>query len=163
MLSRENLEGGRVGIHLRKQTFSSPSLQLPPPPLPPVIYRMSEEISTTYIHTYIPIEAFKGSSDGHGDGKNAKRAQQKHNFPRWRSEECSRNEWSVLFLVFHWRYSARQIECLFSEKQTETKYPLLVRECSERALTKSKRQIYTIYTYSIYFFFSFRYCYRDIF
>lgn len=94
----------RTGIHLRKQTS-------------PAIYRMSEEIPAAHI----PIEPFKGPpsvdvgagggggaggfcdgerEEGRGDGEaegeveKTKRAQQKHNFPRWRSEECSRNEWS---------------------------------------------------------------------
>lgn len=93
----------RTGIHLRKQTS-------------PAIYRMSEEIPAAHI----PIEPFKGppsvdvgaggsggegwgfrdgervkgGGGGEGEVEKTKRAQQKHNFPRWRSEECSRNEWS---------------------------------------------------------------------
>lgn len=94
-----------TGIHLRKQTSAA-------------IYRMSEKIPAAHI----PIEPFKGppsvwtwgrlveaglARGGRGGGfamargwrrrvrvEKTKRAQQKHNFPRWRSEECSRNEWS---------------------------------------------------------------------
>lgn len=36
----------------------------------------------------------EGGGGGEGEVEKTKRAQQKHNFPRWRSEECSRNEWS---------------------------------------------------------------------
>lgn len=82
----------------------------------PAIYRMSEEIPAAHI----PIEPFKGppsvdvgaggggiaggrvvlrwregeGEEVEGEVEKTKRAQQKHNFPRWRSEECSRNEWS---------------------------------------------------------------------
>jgi hypothetical protein len=82
-----------------------------------------------------------------------KRAQQKHNFPRWRSEECSRNEWSFPSVPLALFSSSDRMFVFRKIDRNETPRPLLARECSAR--------IDEVETSDIFFFF--RYCYRDIF
>lgn len=137
-ISQAGRNGADSSIHLRKQTSAA-------------IYRMSEEIPAAHI----PIEPFKGPPSRGGrmwGWQKTKRAQQKHNFPRWRSEECSRNEWSFPSVPLA-LFSSSDRMFVFRKIDRNEIRSLLARECSAR--------IDEVETSDIFFFF--RYCYRDIF
>jgi len=131
----------------------------------------SERIPATRI-PIVRIEPFKG---GGGERTRArgwqktKRVQQKHNFPRWRSEECSRNEWSFPSVPLALFSSSDRMFVFRKIDRNETSAPLLAREALAHAFTKSKRRTYFFpslppsrffFPFSLFFF---RYCYRDIF
>jgi len=91
------------------------------------IYRMSEVPAA-----HIPIEPFKGPPSRGGrmwGWQKTKRAQQKHNFPRWRSEECSRNEWSFPSVPLA-LFSSSDRMFVFRKIDRNEIRPLLARECS---------------------------------